>query len=100
MSDSGTARMFYAVVPDAATRALLVGAASQLRCAPESRLVPRNNYHLTLAFVGEVPISALVRLRDIGAAQAAAAFSLHVDGYDFWPKPEVIVARARAVVEA
>jgi RNA 2',3'-cyclic 3'-phosphodiesterase len=97
MSGTGTARLFFAVVPDAATRELVGSAAQALRCGPESRLVPRTNYHLTVAFVGEVSVSAVALLRSIGAAQSASAFSLRFDAYDFWPKPEVIVARARSV---
>ena len=92
-----TARLFYAVVPDEATRERIARAAAALTLDSGARLVPRNNYHATLAFVGEIPAASIPALREVGRAQAAAAFSMRLDTLDFWPKPAVVVARASAV---
>ena len=92
----GTARLFFAVVPDEATRERIARAAGALALEPAG-LVPRNNYHSTLAFVGDIPAASIPALREVGAAQAAAAFSMRLDTFDFWPKPAVVVARASAV---
>jgi 2'-5' RNA ligase len=62
-----------------------------------ARLVPRTNYHMTLAFVGAVAAPLLDVLCRIGSAQRAAAFALRFDAYEYWPKSEVIVATARSV---
>jgi 2'-5' RNA ligase len=59
--------------------------------------VPRNNYHVTLAFIGEVAVAQLATLRRIGAAQAAPALALRFDAFEYWPKPEVVVAAARTI---
>ncbi len=93
----GTARLFFAVVPDEATRERIARAAGALVLEREARLVPRSNYHATLAFVGEIPAASIPVLRELGASQAADAFSMHLDTFDFWPKPAVVVARATAV---
>jgi 2'-5' RNA ligase len=93
-------RLFFAVVPDRATQQRLAAAAASLALGAEARLVPRNNYHATLAFVGGIPERQLDIVRRIGAAQAAAAFSLRFDAFEYWPKPEVVVAAARAIPAA
>jgi 2'-5' RNA ligase len=95
--DNSNVRLFFAVVPDAATRERLADVAASLLLASESRLVPRNNYHMTLAFVGEVPTPQVRILHQIGSAQRTTAFALRFDSYEYWPKPEVVVAAARTI---
>jgi len=94
------ARLFFAVVPDEATRGRLGAAAASLVLSSEARLVPRNNYHATVAFVGDIPAAAITTLREIGGTQAAPAFSMRFDAFDFWPKPELIVARSLSVPDS
>jgi len=62
-------RCFVACWPDDATRTLLDDAAQQAsRRYPNARRVPRDNLHLTLAFIGELPepraVEAVQALRD------------------------------------
>jgi 2'-5' RNA ligase len=97
LPDNRTVRLFFAVVPDAATGERIAAAAAALPREPQSVLVPRNNYHMTLAFVGEVAAPQTQLLRHIGAAQRASAFALRFDSYEYWPKPEVVVAAARSI---
>jgi 2'-5' RNA ligase len=88
-------RLFFAVLPDAATRERIAAAADALPLVPPARFVPCENFHLTLAFVGEIPASRLPVLVEIGRAQRIVRFSLRFDAYEYWPKPEVVVAAAR-----
>ncbi len=98
MRDAGSPlRLFFAVKPDPIERDDLGEAAKALILGPESRLVPRSNYHLTLAFVGEVTVSQLPIVREIGARQAASTWVLMFDAFEYWPKPEVVVAVARSI---
>lgn len=87
-------RLFFALCPDPDTRSLLADAASALRLSGHARRVPPENYHLTLAFVGEVSESQQASLVEIGRAQRAAACSFKVDALDYWPEPKVIVTLA------
>jgi 2'-5' RNA ligase len=98
MSEPGDrqVRLFFAVVPDPTIRECIARAAQALHLGQEARLVPRTNYHLTLAFVGAVAARQVPLLQRIGGAQRSAAFSLRFDAYEYWPKPEVVVAAARA----
>jgi 2'-5' RNA ligase len=93
----GTVRLFFAAVPDAATRARIGAAADALELQPSSRRVPGDNYHATIAFVGALPMPMTPIVREIGSARRSQPFSLHFDAYDYWPTPGVVVALARAV---
>jgi len=90
-------RMFFALWPDAETRARLAQAAEALDRADHGQRVPRENYHVTLTFVGAVEKSALAVLQQIGRQQRAMGFTITFDAYDYWPQPRVIVAAARAM---
>jgi 2'-5' RNA ligase len=101
MSDAGSKlRLFFAVRPCPAERDSLAKAAQSLSLGLDARLVPRNNYHVTLAFIGEVAAAELATLQRIGAAQAASTLAFRFDAFEYWPKPEVVVAAARTVPDA
>jgi 2'-5' RNA ligase len=92
-------RLFYAAVPDAATRLQIEAAADTLPLDAGAARVARHNLHLTLAFVGDISAVELPALRNIGAALTAPRFALHFDAYEYWPKPEVVVVAARTIPE-
>ncbi len=99
-SNHAPVRLFFAVLPDAGTRERIVEVADEMRLEPAVRYVPRANYHVTLAFVGEIPTSQVTTLRRIGADQRTTEFTLRLDAYEYWPKPEVVVAAARTIPQA
>ena len=88
-------RLFFALWPDVDTRAQIASAASALRLARDAQPVPRENYHVTLAFVGEVSTARLAVLQQIGRGQRAAGCTIRFDAYDYWPDHQVAVAIAR-----
>jgi 2'-5' RNA ligase len=96
-ADDTTLRLFFGVVPDATTREHFAAAADSMPLAAGAKRVPQANFHLTLAFVGDVPASQLPTLRALGSAHGAAAFALRFDAFEYWPKPEVVVVAAREV---
>ncbi len=87
--------MFFALWPDDNTRTRLAEVAATLRLGGDARFAPRENYHLTLAFVGAVDECDLAVLQQIGSAQRGAACTIRFDAYDYWPEPRVVVALAR-----
>jgi 2'-5' RNA ligase len=93
-------RLFFAFWPDAAVRARLAELGAGLRLEAPARAVPPGNLHFTLAFVGEVAPDVAARVRAIGAAQRGAPCRLRFDAFEYWPKPEVVVAAARVVAPA
>jgi 2'-5' RNA ligase len=96
-ADPAVARLFFAALPDAATRVQIATAAAAPHWHREARLVPRDNYHATLAFVGTIPTAAVSVLEDIGDAQRSVGFTLRFEAYEYWPKPEVVVMAARLI---
>jgi RNA 2',3'-cyclic 3'-phosphodiesterase len=88
-------RLFFAAFPDTETRRRIASVAHALDLPPASSVVPHDNFHMTLAFVGERPQSSIATLRKIGAAQRNRAFSLRFDAYEYWPQAGVVVAAAR-----
>jgi RNA 2',3'-cyclic 3'-phosphodiesterase len=86
--------MFFALWPDELTRRQFAEAAAAL--PPECRAhgVPPQNYHLTLAFLGDVAVSQREALQQIGASLRAPGSTIAFDGYEYWREPRVIVAAA------
>jgi 2'-5' RNA ligase len=87
-------RMFFALWPDAPTRAQVADAAAALQLTDAARPVPQQNYHLTLAFVGEVPSSRLGVLQQIGLAQRGSACTIRLDAYEHWRESQVVATVA------
>jgi RNA 2',3'-cyclic 3'-phosphodiesterase len=87
--------MFFALWPDALTCTQVANAAAVLHLSNAARRVPQRNYHLTLAFVGEVPSSRLVVLRQIGLCQQGSACTIRLDAYEHWQESQVVAAVAR-----
>ena len=96
----GSMRCFFAVWPDAAARRRIAAAAALVEGGDGARPVPPENYHLTLAFVGEIAAAQLAVLRQVGRELRAPGFTLAFDAYEYWPKPEVVVAAAREIPSA
>jgi 2'-5' RNA ligase len=93
-------RLFFALWPDAGTRAHIAAAASSLSLPADARAAARDNYHLTLSFIGDVPVAQIEVLQRIGRQQRAGICAIKFDAYEYWPKPEVVVAAAREIPPA
>jgi RNA 2',3'-cyclic 3'-phosphodiesterase len=88
-------RLFFALLPDEVTKKSLYSEARRLEMSGRARQLALANFHITLAFVGEVPESSLHRFRQIGASLALRQCVIGLDLYEYWPKPQVLVLTAR-----
>jgi 2'-5' RNA ligase len=86
-------RLFFAAFPDGETRRLIASAAAGLVLGDGARLVPCENYHITLAFVGEVSNAQAASLRTIGPP-GVPAFTVRFNTYEHWLRSEVVVLAA------
>ncbi|MCO6440972.1 MAG: RNA 2',3'-cyclic phosphodiesterase [Nitrococcus mobilis] len=86
-SDGGTQRLFLALWPDETVRCAVAGLAREL--IPDGRLVPPENLHVTLAFLGDVPGEAMPRVRAVGANLLGSGFALELDWIGCWPRPRI-----------
>ena len=87
-------RLFFAAFPGPEGRLYLEAASLAPGLSADARLVPAENYHLTLAFAGDVSNAQAAALRLAGAAVRSAAFEVRLDVYEYWPKSGVVVAAA------
>lgn len=92
-------RHFFAFWPDEDTRDQLAAVAEQLPPGT-GRIVPRQNLHITLAFLGSLDRPVVKRLREGAAAIPARPFSLQLDDMGWWRKPRVIWLTATEVPAA
>ena len=90
-------RLFFAVLPPPEVRNGIAAAALRLPLDADSALVRPDNYHMTLAFVGEVPAAQLATVREIGDSQHACSFTVRFDAYEYWPEAAVLLAAAREI---
>jgi RNA 2',3'-cyclic 3'-phosphodiesterase len=74
-----TLRVFFALVPDAATQASLGVRARDVAVRAGGRSIIDANIHLTLAFIGEVGVDRIDVLRDVVDALPREAFVLALD---------------------
>jgi 2'-5' RNA ligase len=90
-------RLFFALWPEIDVATQLANVAAQIPVNDSGRLVSLKNYHLTMAFVGEVADARLETLRQIGQSLRAACGTVVLDSMEFWSEPRVVVAAARIV---
>ena len=74
-----TARLFFALRPDAAARARLEALAAELAAAASGRPVPIAKVHLTLAFLGDVGADRIEAAVDAARGVRHAPFSFALD---------------------
>ena len=89
------ARFFLAIAPDELLRGQLASLCATLkpRFATEPwRWVASENYHLTLAFIGDVPEARLSGLVEALGAVAGEAFRLEVDKLGYWRHNRIVWA--------
>jgi 2'-5' RNA ligase len=89
-------RLFFALWPDPNVTRQLTQMAHRLILESRSRSVDPKNYHVTLAFVGEVPDAKLAVLQQIGGSLRASRFALKCDSIEFWRDSQVVVAAVNA----
>jgi 2'-5' RNA ligase len=93
-------RLFFALWPEEDVTRRLAGAASLLKVEGRGRLVSSRNYHMTLAFVGEIAELKLAVLQQIGRSLRASQFTVVCDALEFWAQPRVVVAAVQEVPPA
>jgi RNA 2',3'-cyclic 3'-phosphodiesterase len=88
-------RLFFALWPDADAAAQLASVAIKLTLKSPARLVTPGNYHVTLAFLGEVASPQVDQWRQIGRALRAPRCTIALNLIEYWPEPKVVAAVVR-----
>lgn len=89
---SDNMRLFLALWPDDTTR----NALTQLQAPLRGRIVPYQNLHLTLAFLGPQPLTVAEACKDILMRLRAPAIELRLDKVGYFARNRVAWAGAHA----
>lgn len=85
-----TARLFFALWPDAPTRRALRKTCRDAVGFCGGRPVPPQHYHLTLAFLGNVPLAQVPAIRAAAAGVDPPALTLQLDRFGHFPGARVL----------
>ena len=90
MTDTPTRRLFFALWPDPAVRRTLRRATRNAVRSCGGRPVPPDNYHITLAFLGNVAADLFPEIVAGAATVPVPAITLTLDRLGYWPRPRVL----------
>ncbi len=94
MSDK---RLFYALWPDHRQRDRLRDFISPVAKLVEGRAIDRRNWHVTLAFIGNLPERRIPELQERVSQIHMEPFRLTFDRLEFWARPKVASLSAATV---
>lgn len=94
-----TARMFFALWPGGRTRSALDQAAARLHRHCGGKQTKAETIHLTLVFIGEVPLSRIDSLLDAAEKVRAPEFSLKLTRLGWWRHNRIAWAMPESVPE-
>lgn len=89
---AATARLFFALWPDAAPRAALGRLAQTLQPQCGGRAVPNRNIHTTLVFLGDVEAGCIPDLCGLAEKVVAPGFELAIDTVSYWRHNRIVWA--------
>lgn len=101
-ASEATRRVFFALWPDEAQRAALMRATAKAVRACGGRPVAAANLHVTLCFVGSVPVMRVAELgavaRQVATSRStpAAPVTLDFQHLEHWARPQLLCALAAA----
>ncbi|MDD2914519.1 MAG: RNA 2',3'-cyclic phosphodiesterase [Gallionella sp.] len=94
-SDNLTARVFFALWPTAVERAPLVTWQSLLERMCGGRAMRGETLHVTLVFIGEVPVYRLEALQLAAQEASTECFELYFDEARYWGHNHIVYAAPR-----
>ncbi|MGZ8216198.1 RNA 2',3'-cyclic phosphodiesterase [Methylomagnum sp.] len=94
-SEKTSARLFFALWPDDAVRSRLIGVVDSLRRTVGGNWVRPDNWHITLAFLGEVDAARWPELHRLGTETVGQSFTLELDRMQFWPRNGIVCLASR-----
>jgi 2'-5' RNA ligase len=84
------ARLFFALWPDEALRDAIYQASRGALHKTGGRLVPRENFHITLAFLGSLDAAGLEQAKAAAEEVNLPAFHFELDDLGYWPNSQVL----------
>ncbi|MFO1206434.1 MAG: RNA 2',3'-cyclic phosphodiesterase [Burkholderiales bacterium] len=100
IADTAHVRLFFALWPDAAARAHLGRWAADLHRSCGGRRTRDEQLHVTLAFLGKVPLGQLPMVRALAGRLTVPAFTLDFDAPGYWPRKRLVWAAPGRIPES
>lgn len=63
----------------------------------EGRAIDRRDWHITLAYIGDFPVTRIHELEDVKNSVGVEPFRLRFDRLEFWPRPRIAALVAPTV---
>ena len=95
MTTSATQRLFFALWPPASIALALHKAAEAALPITKGRIMDQESLHLTLAFLGDIPITRVRDVQAIAASIQQPAFDVRLDQVSYWPHNRLLWAGCR-----
>jgi 2'-5' RNA ligase len=83
-------RLFFALWPDNTVRAALQEQAKIMRADTDGRAVAESNLHVTLAFLGKVPLDLVSTVCAEAGCIRSGSFDLEIDQTGWWKKTGIL----------
>jgi 2'-5' RNA ligase len=93
-------RLFFALWPNRQQRDAIRHTLDPLLQLLEGKVVPRENWHVTLLFIGNFPVERIPALEAAVHDIRAAPFRIRFEQLSFWPKPRIACLEASTVPPA
>ena len=90
-------RVFFALWPDHRQRDRLRDTINSVARDVEGRIVDRRNWHITLAFVGDIEERLIPDLQQLASQIKVQPFHLSFDRLEYWARPRVACLVAATV---
>ena len=85
-------RLFLALWPDDEVRAKLSNKQLELKLGDYCRLIPAANLHITLLFLGDVPLNEIPEIESFVKSIELTPFSFAISKIGFWPHNKIVWA--------
>ena len=82
-------RIFFALWPDHRQRERLRDFIGPVAKEVEGRAVDRRDWHVTLAFIGDLDVRFIPGLMEAARGIEMEPFRLRLDRLEFWPRPKI-----------
>ncbi len=92
MTETQSQRLFVALWPEDEVRTKLSNKQLELNLGDYGRLVPSANLHITLLFLGDVPLSDIPEIASFVNSIELTPFSFTISRIGFWPHNKIVWA--------
>ncbi len=92
MTETRSQRLFVALWPEDEARTKLSNKQLELKLGDYGRLIPASNLHITLLFLGEVPLNEIPEIESFVKSIELTPFSFTISKIGFWPHNKIVWA--------